>query len=343
MLTQDQFRSACSSELGKPYIWGGSGEVGFDCSGLTQWALALLALDPPGDQTAEGLYRFFLKRADPVALDQCALGDLIFFGDATAVTHVALGWGEGKMFEAGGGDRTCTTPAIAKAKGAEVRIAAITRRRDRVAILRPRALAWAAATAALEAVVGFGAFDKEPVTTWLADGRHMQLVEPITYTQQDGAAWPVPALAIVDGASIPQPFWSIIGGPFEGQYRDASVVHDYYCDVQTRAWQTTHRMFYEGMRCSGVPIVKAKIMYYAVYRFGPRWTLAATTEAVTPPGGVLEAAVAAGPTPGPLRADSYDAGSANADMQAIAATDPDLAEIEAMADARIATGAAAGE
>jgi hypothetical protein len=30
-------------------------------------------------------------------------------------------------------------------------------------------------------------------------------------------------------------------------------------------------MFYNAMRCSGVHEVKAKVMYYAVYKFGPHW------------------------------------------------------------------------
>lgn len=30
-------------------------------------------------------------------------------------------------------------------------------------------------------------------------------------------------------------------------------------------------MFYDAMRCGGVGKKKGKIMYYAVYKFGPRW------------------------------------------------------------------------
>jgi hypothetical protein len=46
--------------------------------------------------------------------------------------------------------------------------------------------------------------------------------------------WTVQPHKEVDGASIPQAFWSIIGGPFEGFYIKASVVHDHYCEVKTR-------------------------------------------------------------------------------------------------------------
>jgi hypothetical protein len=36
-------------------------------------------------------------------------------------------------------------------------------------------------------------------------------------------------------------------------------------------WQSVHRMFYEASRLSGVGELHAKVMYLAVYHFGPRW------------------------------------------------------------------------
>ena len=75
--------------------------------------------------------------------------------------------------------------------------------------------------------------------------------------------WHVPVGAWLDGASIPRPFWSIIGGPYTGKYFPASVVHDHYCIIKTRSWQNTHRMFHTAMRTSGVGKLKAKVMFYA--------------------------------------------------------------------------------
>jgi hypothetical protein len=83
----------------------------------------------------------------------------------------------------------------------------------------------------------------------------------------------VPTDALVDGASIPQLFWSVIGGPFEGNYLKASIIHDYYCDTKTRTAHDTHRNFYYGMRANGVGVVRAKLMYWAVRTFGPDWIL----------------------------------------------------------------------
>ncbi|WP_249604766.1 DUF1353 domain-containing protein [Chromobacterium sp. IRSSSOUMB001] len=126
--------------------------------------------------------------------------------------------------------------------------------------------------AGLAAPVGHGRYEyAPPQTAWLPDGRRMRLTQPFGYVDKDNKSWPVPEGAIVDGASIPQILWSLIGGPLDGLYRQASIIHDYYCDARTQPWQAVHRVFYEAMLCSGVFEPKAKIMYYAVYSFGPRW------------------------------------------------------------------------
>lgn len=174
---------------------------------------------------------------------------------------------------------------------------------------------------ALEGVQNFGSYEGLPARIeLLVDGRKVRLLEHISYRDPDEASWPVPSGVELDGASIPQPLWSIIGGPFEGRYRDASIVHDHYCDDKSRPWQDTHRMFYSAMRCSGVGGAKARIMFYAVYRFGPRWADG------------LEGAGAAQP-----RLESLDGNSAPSfalDAEAIVTHDLNLAEIEALADAR---------
>jgi hypothetical protein len=117
----------------------------------------------------------------------------------------------------------------------------------------------------------FGKFRGELIVKALEGGRNLQLTHPFGFVDPKGKLWAVPTGTIVDGASIPQAFWSIIGGPFEDKYREASVVHDHYCDVKTETWENVHLVFYNGMRARGVPSLKAKLMYAAVYNFGPRW------------------------------------------------------------------------
>jgi hypothetical protein len=103
------------------------------------------------------------------------------------------------------------------------------------------------------------------------DGRLMRLKQPYTFVDSACRKWIAPKGTLVDGASIPGALWSIIGGPFEGPYRNASVLHDWYCITRTMPWRDVHRMFFEGMIASGVPRIQAQILYGAVYLGGPRW------------------------------------------------------------------------
>jgi hypothetical protein len=125
---------------------------------------------------------------------------------------------------------------------------------------------------------------------WRPDGRTMTLLEDFSYVDPDGLVWNAPKGLVTDGASIPKLAWSLIGGPFEGQYRDAAVVHDAACDRKDRTWEAVHEMFYRAMLTSHVDLTKAKIMYAAVYHFGPRWESIRILKGVAE--GSLSAAVA---------------------------------------------------
>src|SRR6266436_4276241 len=117
----------------------------------------------------------------------------------------------------------------------------------------------------------WGYFDGEPVTKWNPDGRTMTLLTELRYIDPKGNAWVAPIGSVVDGASIPRYLWSVMGGPFEGRYRNASVLHDVAYGDKKRPWQDCDRMFYYAMRCSGVSATEAKTMFYALYRFGHHW------------------------------------------------------------------------
>jgi hypothetical protein len=117
----------------------------------------------------------------------------------------------------------------------------------------------------------WGYFNGEPVTKWNPDGRTMTLLTELRYTDPAGNVWVAPIGSVVDGASIPRYLWSLMGGPFEGKYRNASVLHDVAYGQKKRPWQDCDRMFYYAMRCSGVSAVEAKTMFYALYRFGHHW------------------------------------------------------------------------
>jgi cell wall-associated NlpC family hydrolase len=88
--------SFAARALGTPYVWGGTGNGGFDCSGLVQAAYRAGGVALPRvaqDQFDRG----------PVVggADTLVPGDLVFFGIGTgAVDHVGLYVGAGEMIDA---------------------------------------------------------------------------------------------------------------------------------------------------------------------------------------------------------------------------------------------------
>ena len=117
----------------------------------------------------------------------------------------------------------------------------------------------------------WGYYSSLPETRWNSDGRSMTLLNELRYTDPDGIVWIAPAGTVVDGASIPRSLWTFMGGPFEGKYRNASVLHDVAYEQQNRPWDVCDRMFYNAMRCSGVGAVEAGTMYYSLLKFGRHW------------------------------------------------------------------------
>ena len=117
-----------------------------------------------------------------------------------------------------------------------------------------------------------GKYEGRALVELLDDGRRVRLKSSFAYVDPSRRRWDVPQDAIVDGASIPRMLWTLIGGPFEGKYRNASIIHDWYCDLRLRPWQQVHRMFFDAMITSSVSAGKAKLLYAGVYMCGPRWS-----------------------------------------------------------------------
>lgn len=82
---------AAVSALGTPYRYGGSGPGGFDCSGLTRWALAQAGVDLPRTSQAQR------AASRPVAAAELQPGDLVFYYGAS---HVGIYVGDGQIIHA---------------------------------------------------------------------------------------------------------------------------------------------------------------------------------------------------------------------------------------------------
>jgi len=97
--------AAAHTELGLPYIWGGGGYNGptgggFDCSGLTSYAFHQVGLDLP--RTAQDQYSATASSKLPGGFDPASYqpGDLIFYGTADNIHHVAIAIGNGQLIQA---------------------------------------------------------------------------------------------------------------------------------------------------------------------------------------------------------------------------------------------------
>jgi Protein of unknown function (DUF1353) len=131
-----------------------------------------------------------------------------------------------------------------------------------------------ASACAAASAAELGKFTGKVVVEWLdqaAAQPRMKLVEDFAFEDAAGKTWLTPKGHVIDGASIPPAFQSLIGAPFAGSYRKATVVHDYYCRAKAEPWKNVHRMFYDASLSSGVVEAEAKVMYMAVYAQGPRW------------------------------------------------------------------------
>jgi cell wall-associated NlpC family hydrolase len=92
------FLTAAESRVGLPYVWGGSGPMVFDCSGLVQWSLRQAGIAMPRvavDQAQTGPL---------IPVSELEPGDLLFYHtDPTAptyISHVAIYLGNGMMEQA---------------------------------------------------------------------------------------------------------------------------------------------------------------------------------------------------------------------------------------------------
>jgi len=86
---------AAESQIGVPYQWGGETPgVGFDCSGLTQWAWGQAGVSIP--RTAAAQYDAIVH----IPLSAMQPGDLVFWGSGGSIDHVGMYVGNGDVVHA---------------------------------------------------------------------------------------------------------------------------------------------------------------------------------------------------------------------------------------------------
>lgn len=110
------------------------------------------------------------------------------------------------------------------------------------------------------------------IAEFLRGDKHgrISLHEPLVY-HYHGPKIIVPIGFWCDGASIPRIFWTTVGSPLKGKYRDAAVIHDYcyYKGIFTR--KESDKIFLQGMKDLGVGKIRRQAMYRAV-RIGGWWS-----------------------------------------------------------------------
>jgi cell wall-associated NlpC family hydrolase len=89
--------AAASSQLGGAYVWGGNAPGGFDCSGLTRWAVRQAT-----GQTIPRVAADQARAGQPVARDALRPGDLVFFQNTNqpGISHCGVYLGEGRFVHA---------------------------------------------------------------------------------------------------------------------------------------------------------------------------------------------------------------------------------------------------
>lgn len=136
------------SFLGTLYQWGGDfkrwtdgKDFGLDCSGFEQAIAKYQGIDESGDQTADGILDWYLKKgAKVIPFGEEEPGDRVFYEGATVDgrwTHIALVVGKNKIIGANGGGSANTTAEYSRKHGACVRYDALNYRKDKHIIVRP--------------------------------------------------------------------------------------------------------------------------------------------------------------------------------------------------------------
>lgn len=105
---REALREQALAYVGRPYVMGGSGRRGFDCSGLVQHVFAAFGIHLPRSSSEQWRVGQKIPR---IALEP---GDLLFFatGRGTRINHVGIYIGRGRFVHAASSSRSVQVASL---------------------------------------------------------------------------------------------------------------------------------------------------------------------------------------------------------------------------------------
>lgn len=99
----------------------------------------------------------------------------------------------------------------------------------------------------------------------------IKLLSDFGFQDPAGKKWIAQKGAELDGSSFTPLFEQMVGLPFVGEHRRASVLHDYYSRQLNEPWRDVRRMYYAALLAEGMSESEAKTAYAVLYGAGMRW------------------------------------------------------------------------
>lgn len=101
------------AQLGRRYVFGGTGARGFDCSGFTRYLMRALDVLLPRTANQQARVGQAIPR-DPRLL---RVGDLLTFGTPRRITHIGVYVGDGRFIHASSGAGKVTESTLTRSGG----------------------------------------------------------------------------------------------------------------------------------------------------------------------------------------------------------------------------------
>ena len=98
----------------------------------------------------------------------------------------------------------------------------------------------------------------------LVDGKDLMILNKELSFQFDGILYFIPKGFTFDGASIPQLFWSVIGSPFDEDFREPACIHDWCYITKCLKYHDANMIFRRQLIKQKVSVWKYNAMWSAV-------------------------------------------------------------------------------